>query len=309
MEEISKSVFPTKPGKDDVARISIRGNGRDILLQILSKRDEYGNEIRRKDLGLPNVKSKKQKLSKTDKLLIGNYKYLKERVKGLDPDRIVSQWDNLQNRAFVFICVAVNSRTARSLVLGSGKGKNLEPIDEFKALVVCLGSIQEELIQDETMESWNDLEEEVKRPNLESACTIYAQIALKRSLNAKGIGKVDLMEDFLRHHVEKFPTADGASFFKEKIVPCAKTLKCFRNGELRFETENYSNAASLEFLRKAATTTQGGREKQIEMLILGCLMVSEKIDTETGVIKGREFSSRLFKLEQLTLWMMLVPEL
>ena len=116
-----------------------------------------------------------------------------------------------------------------------------------------------------------------------------------------------ILEDFLRHHVEKFPTADGASFFKEKIVPCAKTLKCFRNGELRFETENYSNAASLEFLRKAATTTQGGREEQIEMLILGCLMVSEKIDTETGVIKGREFSSRLFKLEQLTLWMMLVP--
>lgn len=257
VEEISKSIFPTKPGKDDVARISIRGQGSGILLRILSKRDETGNEIRRYDLGLPKVKSRKERLGKTEKLLIGNYKYLKERVKALDPDRIVSLWDNLQSRAYVFICVAASSRIARSLVLGAGKGKNVEPLDEFKALV-CLGSIDEEDMQDETMERWNELEEEVGRSILESACIIFAQITLKRQPSGQGIGKVDLMEDFLRQHIQKHKK-DGADFFHTKIVPCARTLKCFRDGELRFENDSCSHLASLNFLRKAVTTKQRRR--------------------------------------------------
>ena len=289
-KELGRAIYPTQPGLKDAARIQVRGSGGKQLDYILSKKDGR--------LDLPKKRERK-KLSLSEQLIIEHYEYFVKSISEMGVKATIQLWRSIQNRTYVLMCIPASLRIARNLVMGLSKGKNLEPVDEFKGMV-CFNRIPDESLQDQTLQEWNELAQTVERKNLQSSCLIFAQIYLKRG--GRKNGEVELMEAFLDEYLAQFGGRTGVQFFHERIVPAAKTLKDFREGNISIQQVGSSPVPSLSFLRKAAAQIES-----MEILTLFYLLQSEYHlkHAENGVIQDDvALLEDLFKLERLALWMM-----
>jgi Protein of unknown function (DUF1524) len=295
--EVSRAIFPIKPRLKSVGRIALREKNSRLLTHILTKCDD--SERPCKTLDLPKSSSRKY-VDKSDRLILEAYEYFLSRIDDLGPEKSLDMLENFMSRVYILICIPSCTRIARNIVMGLGKGKNLEPVDEFKGMV-CFNSIRDETVQDETLERWNKLCEELGRKTVESTCLLLAQIFLQKRLQRNG--EIDLMEDFLKYYMEQH-SCDGSMFFDEKIVPVSKILKSFHDGQLTLVGSGVGKSSpnqppSLAFLRGA---TRLATSKEIELIVLDMLLrwQSARDQMEKLVIE-----QKLRKLESIALWMML----
>jgi hypothetical protein len=291
-KDVSNAIFPVKSRRKSVERIKTREKNSELLSHILTKLNKEG--IHSPKLTLPNLKSRKN-MVESEKLILEAYEYFLQRIAELGPDKAVELLANAMEKVYLLVCIPANTRIARNIVMGLGKGKNLEPVDEFKGMV-CFNSIKDEDKQDAVLEKWNRLSEEVGRKVLENACVMLAQTYLRRRLQRNG--EIDLMEDFLKGYIMERTGRDGASFFDEQIAPVAKTLKSFRDGHISIEGRP-EDLPSLHFLRAA---TQIATSKEIEPVVLFML---RKWQSTTNDEEKTRFVNKLRKLECIAMWMML----
>lgn len=284
-KDVSDAIFPQKPRRTPVDRIKLRDKNNELLRHILRNSPE---------LILPNLKSRKN-MVESEKLILEAYEYFLQRIGELGPDKAIDLQTNAMEKVYLLVCIPANTRIARNIVMGLGKGKNLEPVDEFKGMV-CFNSIKDVDKQDDVLEKWNRLCEEVGRKVLENACVMLAQTHLRRRLQPNG--EIDLMEDFLKDYSMERTGGDGASFFDEEIAPAAKTLKRFRDGYIKLEGRP-EDLPSLNFLRAA---TKIAASKEIEPVVLSLLV---KWQSTTDHEEKTLLVNDLRKLECIAIWMML----
>ena len=79
-------------------------------------------------------------LTETDQLVINNYELLLKNMDELSIDKKLNLFDYLQESVYFLVCSSNDASIARNMVMGQGKGKNNEPIDDFKGLV-CFRAI------------------------------------------------------------------------------------------------------------------------------------------------------------------------
>ena len=300
VQEIAKAVYPSKADPPDVPRMKIRGRTNDLLLQILSKKDEFGKEV--KKLKLPGVRRQRNPpLSHPEKRIIENYEYFYSRLEGIGEERTTAMWTNLKHRTYFLVCKADTQSIARSMVMGLSKGKDLEPIDEFKQ-IVCYHPRDTREVQEETLVAWNRLVDEVGRDVVEASCLIFAQIYTKRKLLKNQ--EVRLMQEFFTSFI-KGPGEihRGSDFFRKKIVPAAQALRYFRQG-LLVVPARFPSPPSMSFLFQA---TLIARSKHIELLVMFFLMESGITQEVTGgTTLDEELCKKLAKVERLAVWMLMV---
>lgn len=294
VSELSKAIYPTKADPPDVDRITLRGKPGDLLHQILAKKSDLGKNV--KTLRLPKPGRRIPPLSAPEKRLVENYQYLLDRLVDMGQSRVETLWSNIRHRTYFLVCTPASPRIARSMVLGLTKGKNFEPIDEFKQ-IVCFNQRDNENVQDETLGKWNDLVEDIGRKVVEDACLIYAQINTKRQVNKHQ--KVELMERFFASYLDKQESRKGSDFFEDRIKPAAQTLRSFREGSLVVPSD-CSHQPSLTFLSQV---TEVNRSKQIELLVIYFLMEASNT-AQGGSNYDDELWRKLYAVERLALWML-----
>jgi hypothetical protein len=191
--EVSRAIFPVKSRLDHVTRIQLRDKHGHWLRRILLKRDVDGKALSK--IQFPKSRDRKH-LVPPERLIIEAYAYCYKRIDELGPTQSLEVLlENFMSKVYLLICIPANTRIARNIVMGLGKGKNMEAVDEFKGMV-CFNSIKEEVRQDQVLDEWNRLCEDVGREVVEKACLLIAKMYLRKPL--KRNGEVDLMEIFLK---------------------------------------------------------------------------------------------------------------
>ena len=290
VEELRAMLRPVKSRKEDILRVQMREKEGFWLKTILSKTETD-------EILLPATKAR-SKLPAPERHVIENYEFFVKCTKDLTVDEIYSMLDYMKENAFIMVSIPTDTRMARNMVMGQGKGKDTAPVDMFKAMV-CFNSINDGAEQDAVLEQWDRLCDEAGgRKVLESACLLLAQAALGRRPQKNC--EIDLMEDFLKADLLASGHG-GRGFFEARIAPAVRLLKQFRDGALDSDLARDAGAGrpSLRFLR-AACELQGSRE--IEMVVLQLLLRLAGRPTDAAR-DGCE--ARLRELERVALWMML----
>lgn len=122
-KELENMLSPPKVRKADVARIELNKRDNEVLSHIL-KNDVEGLEM-------INLK----KMTRANKSIHDNFKLLSDRVLAIEKNERVKFLDYLVENVYMLVCIPESSTIARSLVMSQGKGKDNEPIDDFKGLV------------------------------------------------------------------------------------------------------------------------------------------------------------------------------
>ncbi len=121
--ELANMLNPPKVRKADVVRIELNKRDNEVLSHILKNEVET---LKRIDL---------KKASRANKRISDNFKLFSDRVSAIEKDERVKFLDYLVENVFMLVCIPESSTIARSLVMSQGKGKDNEPIDDFKGLV------------------------------------------------------------------------------------------------------------------------------------------------------------------------------
>lgn len=217
-------------GQEDAFRVVLRKKHNSVLQDIL-----LGNPVAHID-GTRNP---------VEDLIAQNYWALRSAVEAdaaKDPDFQDTFFRYLWQQVYIYLTIPQDQSIARKLVGVSRRGKDTEPIDEFKSLVVFLG-IESQTEQDIILEEWVTLQDEVGREVFEDACMLMAQGQL--SQRAKRHGAVDLLESFWK----TWP-GDGRSFFRQVIRPGVLRWSKFQCGES-------NDSAKWTFLRNIAARRSG----------------------------------------------------
>jgi hypothetical protein len=293
--EVSKAIFPAKSRLQPVSRIELRDKKGQWLKTILVKN---GPGAEAAELKLPKLRQRKQ-LDPSDRLIVEAYEYLHQRIQEMGPSQALDiLLENFMSKVYLLVCIPANTRIARNIVMGLGKGKNLEPVDEFKGMV-CFNSIKDESRQDEILNRWNCLCEQVGRQTVESACILFAQIYLRKAVQRNG--EMDMMEAFLKKYMNEYQ-CDGDYIFEKKIVPVSLVLESFRDGDITLVPGSLApieELPSLRFLWSACSTI--ATAKEIELVVLFMLIHWQgTIDRSESI----QVQLQLRQLEDIALWMM-----
>jgi hypothetical protein len=301
--EVAKMIYPTKRNYDDVTRIEMRENhGNKWLKCILSRTDPETNKRIQDDEEimkvLPKETSWKKFQQECDRKILTIYNYFRKRIIDLqDEDKMLNLRERFESGVYLIVLIPSDTNMARKMVRGQGKGKNIEPVDEFKG-IVCFRN-EDEKVQDSLMDSWNELCDDVGRDTLQDACLVLAQQSLRTRL--KKNDEVLWMEQFVKEYITSEDSERGGEIlFKTKIVPAAKTLNEFRNGD--FYTDDsirvVSHPPSLNFLRSVAEIPSC---KEIEIVVLHFLRIYDDTDEEGK----KQILNKLKDIECVALWMIL----
>jgi hypothetical protein len=285
--EASMMIKPDRKKKETRLRIEMREKDGQLLKLILGRGavvDEAQNKAY--DVDMSNRKKLKS-LSDVDRRIVDVFGLFDKRICELGVGRALKVFDYLRGSVFLLVSIPPNARMARNMVTGQRRGKNFEPVDEFKGLV-CFALVADEKVQDEVLDKWIELQDSIGRKLLETACLALAQGELCEALRRDG--ESDLMEKYVRQDTvtNKY---DGASFFKYKIFPAASLLKDFRENRLDFGI--VADPPSMPFLKAACDIPAS---KEIELVVLAMLMKLKSADS---------LAKQLKKLERVALWMML----
>jgi len=121
--ELANMLYPPKVRKADLVRIELNKRDNLVLSHILK------NEVKE----LQNVNLKKMTMA--NKRIYDNYKQCVTRIAEIPKDERVKFLDYLVENVYMLVCIPESATIARSLVMAQGKGKDNEPIDDFKGLV------------------------------------------------------------------------------------------------------------------------------------------------------------------------------
>jgi len=295
VKELSDMLNPPRSRKKSILRIELRQREGTMLRKILTP-DLTCDGL---SVDLPKVKCRSN-LTETDQLIIHNYELILQSMNDLPIDEKLNLIDYLQESVYFLVCSTVDSSIARNIVMGQGKGKNNEPIDDFKGLV-CFRAILTEEDQEEVFSKWDELAspDVVGRDNVAAACLLLASAQLRKRV--KKNDEINSMEEWLKYELEE-NYKDGKDFFYNVIDPACRTLHSFRQGTLDVASlEGAKGNARLQrrismrlaFLRAAS---QVPTAKEIEIVVLHQLLQD---------LSAEELELRLKHLELAALCMML----
>lgn len=305
-KEVSNMIYPLKPRLDPICRVELRGSSGNKTLHTLLSRTDPNSGCSLDDDGdykemasmFPKKGSwRRLETPECDQRILKVYNYFRMRIEELkEEEEIFDLLEKIRNDVRVNMFIPSDTITARNMVMGQRKGKDIEPVDEFKGMI-CFTYIDEESIQDSTLESWNKLCDEIGRNVLEDACLLLAQ--RDQETRVKRNGEVTLVEKFLRDSNKPNERNHGEFLFRKEIAPAARMLHDLRKGIFTInETagKDETEPPSLGFLRAAASIASC---REIEMAILALAMKYRED-------KGDKFSIslKLKKLESIALWMM-----
>jgi hypothetical protein len=296
IKELSGMLNPQRARKDPILRIELRQREGAMLRKILIP-DLTDDELR---VDLPTPKCRGN-LTETDQLVINNYELLLKNVDELSIDEKLTLFDYLQESVYFLVCSSNDASIARNMVMGQGKGKNNEPIDDFKGLV-CFRAILSENDQEEVFQKWDELVslDMVGRDNVAAACQLLASAQLRKKV--KKNDEIDILEEWLKSQLE-VTYENGKEFYYKVVDPACRILASFRGDAIdaaSFEGANGNDSLQrsismrLAFLRAASGVPTA---KEIEIAVLHQLFQGLPAETLENCLK---------QLEVVALYMMLI---
>lgn len=305
--ELSNMLSPPKTRKKDVLRIELNKRDNEVLSRILNNEQA---EIE------TDLKPKFKKMSKANKMIYDNYTKFKERIGSMTKDERLKLLDFLVENVYMLVCVPENSTIARSLVMSQGKGKDNEPIDDFKGLV-CFRYNENESDMYKTFDAWDvlasmpDLDNgSVGRTAVADACLLRASAEMRNKIRKSD--QVYSFERWLRHDIIE-NKHEGHVFYKMKIEPASLYLGQYREGEFDlfgFYPRNKGTKAwkkitmRLRFLRDM--TNNIASTKEVEMIVLELLLRTGAMDgNKKKAMILSDLDDYLDKVEVLAMWMAL----
>jgi len=307
--ELGNMLNPPKVRKDDILRIQLRKRDNEMLNRILKVELDtlnVGKELRdTKNMAVAN------------RSVLENYGRLVFRIGSFTNEERLKLLDFLCERVHMLVCVPDTASIARNIVMSQGKGKDNEPIDDFKGLI-CFKYTDKEDDMYDTFDNWDrlaapfDIENDaVGRDIISDACLLRASAVLRSKINKNG--QIYAMENWLRAEMER-KAMDGKAFFNNHVEPASLALGSLRDLnyiEKAFSFSQMKNAGKtgnmiamrLTFLR--ALTASIGATKELEIVILELLLQSMGKGQDKRMPLG-QFDNYLGHVERLALWMALV---
>jgi len=222
--------------------------------------------------------------------------------------------DYLVENVYMLVCIPESSTIARSLVMSQGKGKDNEPIDDFKGLV-CFRYTSEETNIYKTFDKWDELSamsdidnSSVGRKTVSDACLLRATSELREKIRKRD--QLYSLERWLRKDVVE-NQHEGHVFYMKKIEPASLLLGQYREGTFNLfgfyaksKSEKVWKSISmrLRFLREM--TNGIAATKETEVIILELLLRANGFEGDKAMSQT-DLDEYLHKVEQLALWMAL----
>ncbi|KAL3934609.1 MAG: hypothetical protein SGBAC_009710 [Bacillariaceae sp.] len=273
--ELADMLKPPKTRKEDILRVEMHPRDNQILTNILSG----FSTVTKLANATPQELSK---LSKPNQQIVQNYNLIASRMDTLEKDELLEFLDFIIEKVYLLVCVPESAAIARNIVMGQGKGKDHEIIDDFKGLV-CFRYTPEEKEMYTTFDAWDtmsasviDLEAGVVgRKTVSDACVMRASASLKQKIASRK--QLLALEQWLRNEMEA-KAITGNEFYKTHIQPASLVLGRFREGSV--QPFGFSRSGKimkswpsielrLNFLREMIQGVPATKELEMVVLDLG----------------------------------------
>mmetsp|Transcript_19025 Transcript_19025/g.42330 ORF Transcript_19025/g.42330 Transcript_19025/m.42330 type:complete len:518 (+) Transcript_19025:413-1966(+) len=282
-------IYPPMRRREDVARVELNGTKDNLFRSILSNKMDSVNTL---------SPTERKALPIDQQLLLNAYDYFTYRLDELkDHGRVIEFFDNLKDDVFLLVGITSDTKMARNIVMGQGKGKNMEPVDELKG-IVCFNSIDDETEQDNLLQEWNQLCNDQSRDRISNACLLLAQLKLPQRRLRKH-GEIDFFEDYMTLYCRG--GLDGRHFYEKELKPTVSLLERLEGDSFSFSEDagQVKVLPSATFLY-AATKIQTAKDVALPLVFL----IGEY--TKASELEVRKLMiNYLAELEKLALWMML----
>ena len=248
-EDIQAALTPKIRGKPKMPRIHLRGKANNALQAILQ-----GN--------LPKITDDADNASKR---ILSNFNILLRNVKETNTDHAQfceEFFDFLSNAVFISLLIPKDSPMAYKMVFSQRRGKNADPIDFFKQMVIQMG-IDDEAQQDQYLAKWAKLEMEVGRSTLEKTCLLLGQMELNR-MHSKD-GELEFLEAYWKA-VRNGAYKSTADFFDSKISVAALVLRDLQ--QHAFPDRLFDVRPELDFLLRCLSVKATMRDMEAIILHL-----------------------------------------
>lgn len=128
--ELANMLKPPKTRKAEILRVEMNPRDNEVLADILAG---TGTD---KIADLSDASPKEmEKLSKPNQQIVKNYNHISKRMRSLEKHDLLQLLDYTIEKVYMLVCVPESASIARNIVMGQGKGKDHEVIDDFKGLV------------------------------------------------------------------------------------------------------------------------------------------------------------------------------
>lgn len=143
-KELADMLNPPKTRKADVSRIELHRRDNEILQLLLT------NEIDK--LEKINLKGS----TRANQQILSNYQLFTSRMNEISNENRLKLLDYMIENTFMLVCIPESPTIARNIVMGQGKGKDNEPIDDFKG-ITCFRYVLKKLSVIDIMMCSNEL--------------------------------------------------------------------------------------------------------------------------------------------------------
>jgi len=309
-KELADMLSPPKTRKQDVVRIELNNRDNEILSYILTGDLEQVQAIVSHHYTQQQLT---KKYSNSNRQILSNYQVIMARLSALEDsdvesnsknsslftkDYVLQLLDFIIEKVYLLVCIPESAAIARNIVMGQGKGKDNEIIDDFKGLV-CFRYTQDEQSMYKTFDAWDDLSSScssmidldsgiVGRDVVTNACLWRATSFLKTKIGKRN--QLLCLEKWMRGNIMQSRngyqdcSGGGDQFFLKQIKPASVVLGYFRDGSLPpqlnlpLKTKSDNNKLlmakieiSLRFLRDLVMDVSAAT-KEIEMIVLELLL-------------------------------------
>lgn len=261
-EEVRSRLIYTAYNKPPLPRVRLRRKD-DLYFQMLLSGT---HDIESNNDSLLSVKSKQSPTA--EQLMMENYKTFRSLIaNSVTQDgemeikqRFIDQlFQFVTEQVYVYLTIPESHVVARKLIMGARKGKDFEPIDELKGLVVFNG-IQDEVTQDIYLEKWLDfIDRSGRREIAGNACILLAQSYLGKRV--KQNQEYELLEEFFREG--RRAGYSGESFYDDLIVPGILSLEKLRGDASLDPGFPKEDIQRITFIRDAAKARVAAKEVEI----------------------------------------------
>jgi len=340
-KELADMLSPPKTRKQEVVRIELNTRDNEILSYILTGDLEQVQAIVSHNY-TPQQLTKKY--SNSNRQILTNYQVILARLSALEDsesnakdslftkDYVLQLLDFIIEKVYLLVCIPESAAIARNIVMGQGKGKDNEIIDDFKGLV-CFRYTQDEQSMYKTFDAWDDLSSScssmidldsgiVGRDVVTNACLWRATSFLKTKIGKRN--QLLCLEKWMRGNIMQSRngyqdcSGGGDQFFLKQIKPASLVLGYFRDGSLppqlisstaAGKTKSDSNKLfmvkieiSLRFLRDLILDVSAAT-KEIEMIVIELLLRATNRNKKMPL---RVLHQHLLATEQLALYFALL---
>jgi Protein of unknown function DUF262./Protein of unknown function (DUF1524). len=261
-EEVKSRLIYTAYNKPPLPRVRLRRKD-DVYFQMLLSGTHDTDSINH-----PMLNGKSKQSPTAEQLMMENYKTFRSLIassasqnggKNAKQKFIDQLFQFVTEQVYVYLTIPESHVVARKLIMGARKGKDFEPIDELKGLVIFNG-IQDELTQDIYLEKWLDfIDRSGRREVAGNACLLLAQSYLGKRV--KQNQEYEILEEFFREG--RRAGYSGESIYDDVIVPGILSLEKLRGDASLDSSLPKEDIQRITFIRDAAKSRVAAKEVEI----------------------------------------------